>query len=127
MFSELSKVSQGCVGLGHAIAHFVAKGQTVSLPLIDNQDYDLIVDEGGILKRVQVKTSGTKGKSGHYEVQLKSVRPNRTGNTIKRFDPLTVDYLFVLLCNGDRYVLPCSEVNSGCSITLNKSRSIYKI
>ena len=127
MFKDLTKVTQGCVGLGHAIAHFVSTGNTVSLPLIDNQDYDLIVDESSVLKKVQVKTSKTKAKSGFYEVQLKAVRSNRTENVIKNFDGNTVDYLFILLADSSKYLIPSNEVDNVSTMTMNKSRDKFKI
>lgn len=127
MFEGMHKVTQGSVGLGSAIGYFCKNGITVSIPLIDNQDYDLIVDEKSILKKIQVKTTGTKNKSGNYEVQLKSIRSNRTVNKIKRFDPSLIDYLFVLCDNGDMYLIPSSDINVTCSLTLTDKTLKYKI
>lgn len=45
-----------------AIAYFSTNGYTVSIPLNDTQDYDLIVEKNGILQRVQVKATGYIGK-----------------------------------------------------------------
>ena len=44
---------QGTVGLGVAIAHYSSLGYVVSVPLIDGQDYDLVVDKDGVLHKVQ--------------------------------------------------------------------------
>ena len=49
-----NKQKENC-GLGMAIAYFSTNGYTVSIPLNDTQDYDLIVEKNGILQRVQVK------------------------------------------------------------------------
>ena len=49
-------------GLRMAIAYFSTNGYTVSIPLNDTQDYDLIVEKNGILQRVQVKATGYIGK-----------------------------------------------------------------
>lgn len=38
--------NKGRAGLSLAIAYFGCNGYTVSLPLNDTQDYDLIVDDG---------------------------------------------------------------------------------
>ena len=46
---------KGNSGLGMAIAYFSTKGYTVSIPLNDTQDYDLVVEKDGHLKMVQVK------------------------------------------------------------------------
>ena len=63
---------KGNSGLGLAIAYFTTKGYTVSIPLNDTQDYDLIIDKNNELKRVQVKSTGCKTKYGNYQVALKS-------------------------------------------------------
>lgn len=38
-----------------AIAYFSTNGYTVSIPLNDTQDYDLVVEKDNILQTVQVK------------------------------------------------------------------------
>lgn len=48
---------QGLIGVGDAIAWFCSHGYDVCLPLNDSQKYDLVVDLGGDLHRVKVKTS----------------------------------------------------------------------
>lgn len=123
----MSKVTQGSAGLGAAIGYFCGIGVVVSLPLVDNQDYDLIIDEGGLLKKVQVKTTGVKAPSGNYEVQLKSVRSNKSVNTIKYFDSSKVDYLFILCDDSSKYLIPSSEVKVVGSLTLTQERVKYKI
>lgn len=64
---------------------------------------DILAWKDGKLISIQVKTTGSISKSGKYIVQVGSVRPNRTGNTIKKFDNTTVDYLAV-------YVIPENKV-----------------
>ena len=64
----------GNAGLAMAIAYFGANGITVSIPLNDTQDYDLVVDYGGKLKTVQVKATNNLTEAGTYAVSLKTVR-----------------------------------------------------
>ena len=61
MYFNTNKQKGNC-GLGMAIAYFSTKGYTVSIPLNDTQDYDLIVEKNWILQRVQVKATGCIGK-----------------------------------------------------------------
>ena len=75
---------KGNTSLGIAIAYFSSNGYTVSIPLNDTQDYDLIVEKNSILKTVQVKSSGYKNKSNHYQVALKSFGSTK-GVTYKTF------------------------------------------
>ena len=57
-----SNKEKGNTGLGIAIAYYSANGYTVSIPLNDTQDYDLIVDKDNILKKIQVKATSCKTK-----------------------------------------------------------------
>ncbi len=66
-----STKTQGNVGVGQCIAYATSLGYTVSIPLNDSQEYDLIVDNGK-LNKVQVKTSRCLNASGKYRVDLKS-------------------------------------------------------
>ena len=63
---------KGNTSLGIAIAYYTCKGYTVSIPLNDTQDYDLIVDKDNVLKKIQVKSTDCKTKYGNYQVALKS-------------------------------------------------------
>lgn len=47
MLEQVNSKKQGDVGLGTDISFFTQRGWTVSIPLTDSQDYDLVVDEGG--------------------------------------------------------------------------------
>ncbi len=59
---------KGNSGLGMAIAYFTTNGYTVSIPLNDTQDYDLVVEKGGVLKSVKVKATGCKTSRGNFQV-----------------------------------------------------------
>ena len=63
----------GNAGLAMAIAYFGANGYTVSVPLNDTQDYDLVVDMGGGLKKIQVKATNSKHSANSYSLLLKTV------------------------------------------------------
>ena len=63
---------KGNSGLGMAIAYFSTNNYTVSIPLNDTQDYDLVIEKNNILKTVQVKATGCKRKNGVYKVALQS-------------------------------------------------------
>lgn len=121
----MNTVTQGSVGLGLAISYFVSKGLIVSLPLNDNQSYDLIVDING-LKKVQVKTTSVE-RNGFYRCQIKKVRPNRTNNVITNFDPTESDFIFILTESGDKYCIPSNEITVKTEITLDDRYTIYKI
>lgn len=127
MFNDLTTVTQGSFGLTSAIYNLTKLGYIVSIPIIDNQSYDLIADKSGKLNRVEVKTTGSKASSGNFTVQIKSVRSNKTVNTIKTFDKSLVDILYILTSDGSNYLIPAQEIDATCSITLGTKYDKYKI
>jgi PD-(D/E)XK endonuclease len=68
--------SQGALGIGRAIAHYSAKGYAVFVPVADVSRYDLIIDTGDRLLRVEVKT--TTQLNG--EVSLRTMGGNTSWN-----------------------------------------------
>lgn len=130
MFNASNSKKQGDIGLGCAIGWFASKGYTVSIPLTDSQDYDLVVDIDR-LSKVQVKTTSYKKPSGYFEVGLRTLGGNQSWNgVVKHFDPLKIDYLFVVTSEGECFLIPSSKINSKNSITLGlkyKEFSLGKI
>lgn len=115
---------QGDLGLGNAIAYFTSEGYTVSIPLTDSQDYDLIVDKN-LPQRVQVKTTKFKTEYKVYQVQLTIKGGNRTGSTIKKLNADKVDLIFILTEEGTRYLIPVSELSNRSMINLGEKYTKY--
>lgn len=131
MFATFNTVQQGNVGLGMAIALFCSKGWIVSIPLNDCQCYDLVVDAGEGLKKVQVRTTRYKGhrpsKAGDYVVQLQHMHTNRTKNEQRHFDNTTVDLLFVVTEDSRMYLIPAEEIDGKSSLQLGRKCDKYLI
>lgn len=103
---------QGDIGLGCAIGWLTSQGYTVSIPLTDSQDYDLVAEMSQGLCKVQVKTSHYERRPGKYEVSLCTSGGNKSGTgKLKEFNPESVDYLFVLLNDGRKYLIPSGKVS----------------
>ena len=121
--------NQGDTGLGSAIAYFTSIGICVSIPLTDSQDYDLVVDIDGELKKVQVKTTSYKNPAGNYVAGLKICGGNSKANFIsKTADTLVYDFLYVLTEDLTRYFIP-REVTSHLrsNITLGGKYVPYQV
>jgi hypothetical protein len=130
MFNNMSKVTQGCVGLGAAIAYFTRQGCVVLLPLVDNQPYDFAVEENGEIKKVQVKTTGykdPKAKDPNFIVTLRSIRANKTKNVAHKFNKDLVDYVFVLTSEGNEYLFPSQIIEPKSTLSLCEAYEKYKI
>ena len=99
--------SQGNVGMGRAIAHYTIKGYTISIPLNDCQEYDLVVEYPDGLKKVQVKTTKHKAPSGNYVVNLRTM----SGYKDKyEYRIGTYDILFVVDELGNTYEYTSEEL-----------------
>ena len=116
MYFNTNKQKGNC-GLGMAIAYFSTKGYTVSIPLNDTQDYDLIVEKNGILQRVQVKATGCIGKGGNYQVALKSCGGTK-GKTYKTVIETGVELIFILTEIREMYLIPKNQIVNSSTLSL---------
>lgn len=114
---------RGNTGISIAIGYFGSNGYVVSVPLNDTQDYDLIVDDGSTLKKVQVKSTG-QFRNGAHIVALFSVG-GTNGKRYKTLKNTDVDLLFVLCSDGTMYLIPVSEINQVSSLNLRKKPSKF--
>jgi hypothetical protein len=110
---------QGLIGLTDAIAYFGGIGWSVSMPLIDSQPYDLVVDDGDRLQRVQVKTTTRRSPGGRFLVQLCTRGGNRSFHTTKHVDPAASELLYVLTDDRTRYLIPTAVIDARSVLTLN--------
>ena len=110
---------KGNTGLGIAIAYYSANGYTVSIPLNDTQDYDLIVDKDNKLKRVQVKATSCKTKYGIYQVALKSCGGTK-GKTYKTIIDTKIVEVFILTDTMDMFIIPIEEIKNKTTLNLCK-------
>lgn len=108
---------RGNAGLSFAIAYFGCNGYTVSVPLNDTQDYDLIVDDGGSLQKVQVKATSQVDSNGEYSVSLKSSGGTK-GIAYKNVRDTDIDLLFVLCSNLDAYLIPKEVITQKSELKL---------
>ena len=112
---------KGNLALASAIAHFITKGYTVSIPLADTAKYDLVVERDNIFLAVQCKYAGCEKSSGIFAVPLYVSGGNRSaGNHRIRYQPKDFDILFILCATGRKYAIPFLEVSG--QITINIGR-----
>lgn len=110
---------KGNIGIGAAIAYFSKIGWTVSTPLTDSQDYDIIVDDGDFLYKVQVKYVAAKAPSGNYTIPLRSIS-GTTKTEYKTVIDSYIDYLFVVDAEYNWYLFPISAVTNKSTLTITQ-------
>jgi PD-(D/E)XK endonuclease len=76
-------------------------GYDVSIPLSESAAYDLVVDDGKQLARVQCKFANEPRR----QVDLRRIHSNSTGYVVKRTEPDAYDWLFVLDGGGEEYLI----------------------
>lgn len=117
---------KGNSSLGIAIAYYSTNGYTVSIPLNDTQDYDLIIDKDDKLKKVQVKSTGCKTKYGNYQVALKSCGGTK-GKTYKTVIETKIDEIFIVTENLMIYIIPINMIQNKSTLNLCEKYEKYKV
>ena len=120
----LSNKEKGNSGLGMAIAYFSSNGYVVSIPLNDTQDYDILVDKGGFISKVQVKATGCKTKNNIYQVALKSCGGTK-GKEYKTLVNTNIDYVFILNADLKMYLIHKNKIKNKSTINLGKKMDKY--
>ena len=121
-----SNKDKGRAGLSLAIAYFGSNGYTVSLPLNDTQDYDLIVDKDNKLSKVQVRFTDEYSKYGVYVCPLRSTS-GTTRKTISTIKDTSVDLLFVATSNMSLYLIPKKDIINSSAINLGEKYEKYQV
>ena len=117
---------KGNTSLAVAIAYYVSNGCTVSLPLNDTQDYDLIIERSHSLYKVQVKSTSCKTKYGIYQVSLKSCG-GTNGKTYKTLIDTNIDEVFILNDILEIYIIPLSVIKNKSTLNLCDKYQKYKV
>jgi hypothetical protein len=92
---------KGDIAVTQAIALFTGLGFDVSLPITESAAYDLVVDVGDTLHRVQVKFT-SNGK-----VDLRRIHSNSSGYVVKLTKENAYDWLFVYHAGQCYVILEC--------------------
>ena len=90
---------KGDIAVSQAIARFTTMGYDVALPLTESAAYDLIIDTGESLKRIQVRYCSVK------EVALRRIHSNSKGYVVKKTKADAYDWLYVFKNSGEEYLI----------------------
>ena len=90
-----------------------SQGYGVWLPVGHSPDCDVIADDGERLHRVQVKTT-TRYRHARWEVMVCTRGGNQSwSGVVKHFSAARCDWLFVLVADGRRWLIPAEAVDGG--------------
>ena len=104
-----------------AILYYTSLGFIVSKPLNHSSYYDLIVDNGDKLIKVECKSSRHKENEKSYTVSLRTNGGNQSFNKVsKKIDSSKVDEIFILDGDGYYYVFESEKLNNRSTVNVNK-------
>jgi len=108
------------LGEAKAITCFIENGYDVFTQFSGKSSFDFVAYKNDKLYRVEVKTTTRRSRADTgWEVQLKRVRPNRTGNNIAIFDNASCDFLCIYIQPIDKiYIIESCNVKATSALTL---------
>lgn len=116
--------------IGLAVAWFAQRGCVVSVPL-EAAAYDLVVEWQGGFHRVQVKTSCAASRSVTFTRSLYSRTAEGTPSggrvTQSPYRPGEIDYFFVVLGTGEKYLLPYDVIGERVSAKLGERYAEFQV
>lgn len=107
---------KGDIAVSQAIARFTREGWDVALPLTESAPYDVVVDTGSSLARVQVRYCGAR------EVPLRRVHSNSNGYVVRKTKKNAYDWLYVLKNTGEEYLIRECLANRNCVVPQEQHR-----
>ena len=117
--------AKGSIGETRAIYEYTKKGYSISKPLADCV-YDLVLDDGVSLKKVQCKTTSQR-KKNIYLCNLRVMGGNKSGNTVKKRQEDDYDILFVLADNGECWSIPVEKFNAKTALVMDSRFNDFKM
>lgn len=116
---------KGRAGLAAAIGYFGMNGYTVSIPLNDTQEYDLLVDNGDNILKISVKATSQRSQYGVSIVNLRNMG-GTNGTVYGREKDKNNDYVFVINEIEEKWLLPKAVLTNN-SINLGERYNQYKL
>jgi PD-(D/E)XK endonuclease len=114
----LTPREQGDFGEMSAMCWLASQGATLAIPVGNNRHWDLIAELDNRVLRVQVKSSRCF-RLGRWEVRVATRGGNQSWNGVaKVLDRSRFDYLFVLVGDGRRWLIPADCVDGVSALRL---------
>jgi len=89
---------KGDIAVANAVARFTEMEMDVSIPLTESAAYDIVVDDNGKMRRVQVRFSNS------IDVELRRIHSNSKGYVINKTKHNAYDWLYVLHSSKKTYL-----------------------
>ena len=116
---------KGDLGEAMVIADCTKRGYKVSIPISSDSKYDLIVDRGATLDRIQVKYTESDGNV----IRARAYRRNSKGMAAIPYSQEDIDWFAVYDKTTDRcYYIPAEECKGKVSLGMrvNKAKNLQE-
>ena len=118
------KTQSSAISESRVTTELLRDGFSVFSQISGKEPFDIAAYRDGVFLRVQVKSTRVRSENGlSFSVQLKSVRHNKTKNTIKQFDARLCDVLAVYISELDKVCfIPAKEVDGMTAIRIKEGK-----
>jgi hypothetical protein len=101
----MDRKTKGRLAEVKVIAYLIENGYEVYVPFSNNSKYDVISFKEGVLKRISVKFTSIKRKSGAWDVEMRQIFRGNNRINIHKFDNTMCDLIAVYLGPLDKVLL----------------------
>lgn len=117
----MNSVDKGNLGMISISKALTMQGYEVFLPLSENSSCDLVAIKDQVMYRVECKSTSFSASAVSWGVALRQIRPNRTGNVVKKFDSAKSDLLAVYIVPEDRVeIFNSIDYHDRTTVTIKK-------
>lgn len=109
---DLSTKFKGTLTELQVQTYFLSKGYNVSVPICEESKYDLVLDTGNQLLKIQIKTARLESKTQNSIIfNCRSTCCNTRENHKRGYSEKEIDY-FATIWNDQVYLVPVGETSS---------------
>jgi len=112
---------KGDFAVSQSIGKFYSMGFEVAMPIGDRKPYDLIIDNGEELFKVQVKYAGKSSRSKHV-AYLRITGGNQSFNYAKKYKDDDFDYLYIYTADNRHYLIKWREIKVRNAINIDDKK-----
>lgn len=117
----MNSKQKGSLAEAQCIAKMYEKGWEVSLPIGDRKPYDMIVDDGANLRKVQCKYAGKNPKGKHIAC-LRITGGNQSFNTAKHYKDDDFDLLYIYTEDKRHFLILWESINNTNTIDIDSPK-----
>ena len=101
----MDRKTKGRLAESKVVSYLIENGYEAYLPFSNNSKYDILAVKDGIIKRISVKFTSVKNKSGAWAVELRQISRRNHRINIDKFDNSEYDFVAVYIGPQNKVVL----------------------